>query len=223
MVFEDETCSIWTCRYESHAVFAPHEHGMDVHIAFYRGAEVEVLYKRELGELRHGGNSLVKQGDVVRLGPEAIHAITADGDEQSIAIHVYEGPLTRIERSLFDWTTGEEVEFTMENFHAMAHRKEDMKEFKSCGARLMAGSLITSEVDLHPDGKNSGYLLVSHSGHRCACGERRQASTVPMAQQRPASQETCHLDFNQTGTGCPGRRLNGTLSTCIRHLHFPLG
>ncbi|MEO9819479.1 MAG: hypothetical protein ABJZ83_07705 [Yoonia sp.] len=129
MVFEDETCSIWTCRYSSDVVFAPHEHCMGVHIAVYRGAEVEVLYKREPGKLRHGGNSLVKAGDVVRLGPDAIHAITAD-DKQSIAIHVYEGPLTRIKRSLFDWTTGEEVEFTMENFHAMARRKANMVEFK---------------------------------------------------------------------------------------------
>lgn len=129
MVFEDETCSIWTCRYSSDVVFAPHEHCMSVHIAVYRGAEVEVLYKREPGKLRHRGNSLVKAGDVVRLGPEAIHAITAE-DEQSIAIHVYEGPLTQIKRSLFDWTTGEEVEFTIENFHAMARHKANMAEFK---------------------------------------------------------------------------------------------
>lgn len=129
MFFEDETCSIWTCRYDPHVVFAPHEHGMGVQIAVYRGTEVEVLYKRALGKLRHGGNTLVKAGDVVRLGPEAIHAITSDGSEQSIAIHVYEGPLTQIERSLFDWTTGEEVEFSMENFYAMARRKADMDEF----------------------------------------------------------------------------------------------
>ncbi len=128
MLFEDETCSIWTCRYNSDVVFAPHEHCMGVHIAVYRGAEVEVLYKREPGKLRHGGNRLVRAGDVVRLGPDAIHAITAD-DEQSLAIHVYEGPLTQVQRSLFEWTTGEEVEFTMENFHAMARRKVDMTEF----------------------------------------------------------------------------------------------
>ena len=67
----------------------------------------------------------------MRLGPDAIHAITSDGDEQSIAIHVYEGPLTQVERSLFDWTTGAEVDFTMENFQAMARRKEDMAEFGS--------------------------------------------------------------------------------------------
>lgn len=129
MVFEDETCSIWTCRYSADVVFAPHEHCMGVHIAVYRGTEVEVLYKREPGKLRHGGNSLVKAGSVVRLGPEAIHAITADGNAQSHAIHVYEGPLTKIERSLFDWTTGERVAFSMENFHAMARRKASMAEF----------------------------------------------------------------------------------------------
>ncbi|UWQ89795.1 hypothetical protein K3727_13355 [Rhodobacteraceae bacterium M382] len=131
MMFEDETCSIWTCRYAPDIVFAPHEHCMSVHIAVYRGTEVEVLYKREPGQLRHGGNTLVQAGDVVRLGPEAIHAITADGDEQSCAIHVYEGPLTRIKRSLFDWTSGEQVEFSMENFHAMARRKVDMDEFRA--------------------------------------------------------------------------------------------
>lgn len=129
MFFEDDTCSIWTCRYDPSVVFAPHEHGMGVQIAVYRGTEVEVLYKREPKKLRHGGNKLVKAGDVVRLGPEAIHAITADGHEQSIAIHVYEGPLTQIERALFDWSTGEEVEFSMENFHTMARSKVDMDEF----------------------------------------------------------------------------------------------
>ena len=129
MFFEDETCSIWTCRYDPNVVFAPHEHGMGVHIAVYRGTEVEVLYKRAPGKLRYGGNTLVKAGEVVRLGPEAIHAITSDGSEQSIALHVYEGPLTQIERSLFDWTTGEAVEFSMENFYAMARRKVDMDEF----------------------------------------------------------------------------------------------
>ncbi len=129
MLFEDESCSIWTCRYGAEVVFAPHEHCMSVHIAVYRGAEVEVLYKKEPGKLRHGGNRIVKAGEVVRLGPEAIHAITADGKEQSCAIHVYEGPLTQVERALFDWTTGDEIEFTMENFHSMARRKADMAEF----------------------------------------------------------------------------------------------
>jgi len=130
MLLEDNTCSIWTCRYHAGVVLAPHEHCMRVHIAVYRGAEVEVHYKREPDRLHHSGNSTVKAGDVVQLGQDAVHAVTADGDGQSHAIHVYEGPLTQIKRSLFDWDTGEEVEFTMNNFHAMARDKADMVEFK---------------------------------------------------------------------------------------------
>ena len=139
LLFEDKTCSIWTCRYHSGVVLAPHEHCMSAHIAVYRGVEVEVFYKREPGRLCHCGNSLVGAGDVVQLDHDAVHAVTADGDgqshagqshvAQSHAIHVYEGPLTQIQRSLFDWVTGEAVEFTMENFHAMARNKADMDEF----------------------------------------------------------------------------------------------
>jgi len=129
MLFEDNTCSIWTCRYDSTIVLAPHEHRMGVHIAVYRGAEVEVLYKLEPGKLCHSGNRLIKAGDVVRLDQDAVHAVTAEGRDQSHAIHIYEGPLTRSQRSLFDWVSGEQVEFTMENFHSMARNKSDMNEF----------------------------------------------------------------------------------------------
>ena len=129
MLFEDDSCSIWTCRYSSDVVFSPHEHCMPVHIGVYRGTEVEVLYKREPGYLRHGGNKHVHAGDVISLGAEAIHAITADGDIQSHAIHIYQGALTKIERSLFDWETGEALAFTMENFYSLKRNKADMAEF----------------------------------------------------------------------------------------------
>lgn len=131
LVFEDESCSIWTCRYGSEMVFAPHEHCMPVHVAVYRGTEIEVLYEPEAGVLRHGGNTAVTAGQVVRLGKDAVHAITAEGAGQSHAIHVYEGPRTKVKRRLFDWDTGAEVEFTMENFHGLARRKADMAEFSA--------------------------------------------------------------------------------------------
>ncbi len=130
MLFEDETCSIWTCRYDPNVVLAPHEHCMSVHIAVYRGAEVEVLYKREPDRLKHGGNKVISAGEVASLGPDAIHAISAEGLGQSHAIHVYEGPLTAVKRSLFDWASGAEVDFTIENFHAMQRVKSDMEEFQ---------------------------------------------------------------------------------------------
>lgn len=130
LLFEDDTCSIWTCRYDADVVLAPHEHAMPVHVAVYRGTEIEVLYKREPGRLRHGGNKAVPAGDVISLGRDAIHAITSEGPGQSHAIHIYEGPLTRVERSLFDWESGAAIAFTMENFHAMKRMKADMVEFR---------------------------------------------------------------------------------------------
>ncbi len=89
-----------------------------------------MLYKRQPGVLRYGGNTLVTAGEVLRLGRNAIHPVSGEGEGESHAIHVYEGPLKQVSRSLLDWTTGEDVEFTMENLHAMARRKTEMVEFQ---------------------------------------------------------------------------------------------
>jgi len=130
LLYEDENCSIWTCRYNSNVVLPPHEHCMTVHIAVYRGNEVEVLYHRDEDRLRHAKNRVVAEGEVVSLGPEAIHAVTAEGNGQSHAIHIYEGPLTEVKRSLFDWTNGGEIEFTMENFQAMMRKRSELEELQ---------------------------------------------------------------------------------------------
>lgn len=128
MLFEDDTCSIWTCRFDNDIVLPPHEHRMAVHIAVYQGAELELLYQRDSDRLVHTRNELVSAGNVVNLDSDAIHAVTAEGSTQSHAIHVYEGPLMQIKRSLFDWDTGKAVEFTMENLHAMARKKSEMED-----------------------------------------------------------------------------------------------
>ncbi|MGB0504882.1 MAG: hypothetical protein ACPGGK_01690 [Pikeienuella sp.] len=127
LLFEDETCSIWTCRYNADQVMPPHEHCMTVHIAVYRGNEVEVLYHREEDKLRHAKNRVVKTGELLSLGPDAVHAVTADGEGQSHAIHIYQGPLTNVTRSLFDWNSGGKVDFTMENFHAMLRNRSEVE------------------------------------------------------------------------------------------------
>ena len=65
----------------------------------------------------------VYAGDMLSLGPEAVHAVTAGTAEPSLALHVYLGPLMQIERSLFNWRTGEAIPFTMENFQAQSRRR----------------------------------------------------------------------------------------------------
>ena len=99
----------------------------------YKETELEVIYTREPGSLRYSGNLLINAGEVVELKPDIIHAVTGytpDGStSQSRALHVYHGALTQVHRHLFDWYSGEEVNFTMDNFHAMRRNQCDMAEF----------------------------------------------------------------------------------------------
>ena len=119
MLFEDEHASIWFCRFDPSVVLPPHEHKMNVHIGVMQGGEKNILYRREAGTLKHIKTKTVTPGEVFSLGTDGIHAVTADGVEPSYALHIYEGPLMQVERSLFDWESGEKIEFTMENFYAM--------------------------------------------------------------------------------------------------------
>ena len=85
------------------------------------------MYRRDAGVLSMAKSKTVESGQVFSLGADGIHAVTADGNEPSLALHVYLGPLMQVERSLFDWETGEEVEFTMDNFHNMTKASEDFE------------------------------------------------------------------------------------------------
>ncbi len=125
LLFEDKTVSIWNCRFQPDVVMPPHEHKMTAHIGVFSGAEKNILFRREEGNLRHAATRAVHPGEVFSIGPDGVHAVTADGDRPSQALHVYLGPLTQVKRGLFDWETGAEVDFTMENFDRMK-RPADM-------------------------------------------------------------------------------------------------
>ena len=119
MLFEDETLSIWHCRFQPHVVMPPHEHLLDVHIAVYSGGEKNIFFRSIDNELKHEATKVVRPGEVLSLGSDCIHAVTAEGDASSLALHVYMGPLMRLKRSLFDWETGQKIEFSMENFYKL--------------------------------------------------------------------------------------------------------
>ena len=129
MLFEDETVSIWSCRFQPHVVMPPHEHKMTAHIGVFRGGEKNILFRREPDALRHVKTTVVQPGDVFSIGPDGIHAVTAEGDLASHALHVYLGPLMQVERALFDWHTGAAVAFTMENFHRMKRPASELADY----------------------------------------------------------------------------------------------
>ncbi len=128
-LFEDETVSIWLCRFQPHVVMPPHEHKLEVHIAVYSGGEKNILFRPENGKLQHESTKVIGPGDVVTLNEDCIHAVTAEGDEPSFALHVYMGPLMKLKRDLFDWGTGEAVAFTMENFDSMKRPASELPAY----------------------------------------------------------------------------------------------
>jgi len=118
-LYQDATVSVWSCRFHPGVTMPPHEHKMRVWIGVYAGVEKSLLYRRDDCGLTPVGEHLIHCGQVKSLDADVVHAVTAEGSGPSEALHVYLGPLTDIERNLFDWDTGDPVPFTMENFDAM--------------------------------------------------------------------------------------------------------
>ncbi|MEM9418257.1 MAG: hypothetical protein AAGA25_04260 [Planctomycetota bacterium] len=122
-LFEDGTVSIWNCRFQPNVVIPPHEHKMPVWIGVISGAEQNIFYRRDDDGLHEIGTRTIQPGEVVAISEDAIHAVTAEGDEPSDALHVYLGPLTQVERDLFDGVSGEVVPFTEENFERLKRNR----------------------------------------------------------------------------------------------------
>ena len=74
------------------------------------------MYRAGKSGLSHVATKNLAPGEVLSLGRDGIHAVQALGVKPSEAIHLYLGELTTVERSLFDWDTGEQMPFTDETF-----------------------------------------------------------------------------------------------------------
>ena len=116
ILFEDETVSIWHCRFPPGTLVPPHDHRVSVIIGVYQGAEENGFYRRADGELKLIKTKEVGPGEVLSIGPRGIHTVCAKGGQPSCAIHVYLGALTKIERNLYDWQSGDPMPFTDENY-----------------------------------------------------------------------------------------------------------
>ncbi len=119
ILFEDDSISIWFVRFVPGLHVPPHDHQTTATLGVYEGAEDNHFYLREPGRLVHMTTRRVGPGDVIALKPEGIHSVEAANGEQSCGIHVYLAKLTTIERSLFDWESGEACPFSDENYDLM--------------------------------------------------------------------------------------------------------
>lgn len=100
-VFEDDTVTIMVLDTPPYVVQPPHDHSMTAIIGVFDGVEDHRLYRRTGDGAVASGTKAVGPGETLVLGPEAIHAICAGGDSWARAIHVYLGPLAKVERSMF--------------------------------------------------------------------------------------------------------------------------
>ena len=119
VLFEDDSVSIWFVRFVPGLHVPPHDHQTTATIGVYEGAEDNHFYLREADRLVHKTTRRVNPGDVIALKPDGIHSVEAADGRQSCGIHVYLAKLTTIERSLFDWDSGEARPFNDDNYDLM--------------------------------------------------------------------------------------------------------
>ncbi len=97
-------------------VSPPHTHGTWAVIGLYHGQEDNIYYKRGNGTLIETGKQSLQPGDVVRLNPETIHAVSNPLSQPSRALHIYGTDLFSTDRSMWNPWTLEESPFEINQF-----------------------------------------------------------------------------------------------------------
>lgn len=121
VLFEDESISIFYCRFRPGYTIPPHDHQTSAVIGLYDGQERNNFFSTAGDAFITKGKSVDMQaGDVLSLGPHAIHTVECTGSTPSYAIHVYLAPLSRIERNLYDVVAKQVIPFNDDDFHRLA-------------------------------------------------------------------------------------------------------
>lgn len=119
MLFEDDTVSIWYCRFEPGTVVPAHDHQMHVVVGVYQGAEQHTFFDNCNGEYKAIKSLNLGASQVAKLSPNQIHTVTAT-NTASQALHIYLGKLSTVKRSLFKFGSGKQIPFSVENYEKLA-------------------------------------------------------------------------------------------------------
>ena len=121
VLYEDESISLFYCRFRPGYTIPPHDHQTSAVIGIYDGQERNNFFSTAGDNFITKSKSVDMQaGDVLSLGPHAIHTVECTGSTPSRAIHVYLAPLSRIERNLYDVAAEQVIPFTDDDFHRLA-------------------------------------------------------------------------------------------------------
>ncbi len=116
ILFEDDSLTVMYCGFDPAKHVPPHDHRMPVTIGVYAGGEVNHFYAAGENGLERKTSRELGPGEVMQMGPDAIHSVETAGAESSYAIHVYLGRLKQVERALYDWDSGAPVPFSDESY-----------------------------------------------------------------------------------------------------------
>ena len=123
ILFEDDTVSIHHCRFDPGLHVPPHDHRMTAIIGVYEGAEVNHFYVSGESGLDRKSSKRIDTGEVLSMGPDAIHSVELGSPEASYAIHVYLGNLTNIDRTLYDWDTADTYPYTRQKYFELLKQR----------------------------------------------------------------------------------------------------
>ena len=116
ILYEDDNVSIQYNGFFPGNHVPPHDHQTDVIIGVYEGGETNHFYRVTERGLERTASRQVAPGDVMPMGPQAIHSVETTNAVPSRGIHVYFARLCETERWLYDWSTGEAFPFTDEHY-----------------------------------------------------------------------------------------------------------
>lgn len=102
----------------------PHDHGTWAAILLLAGEERNTLYRREAGTIREVSEVVLRPGDVLPMGPGAIHVVECASSTPTVGLHVYGGDLPITPRSVWH----------PETFEEHVHSDTVYAEFKSIAA-----------------------------------------------------------------------------------------
>lgn len=129
LLFDGDACQVWYCGFNRGVHIPPHDHQCYAYVGVYDGVEVNHLYTHD----NNNKNSSILSpyssvslgvGDILPICPNDIHSVESGNGQRSKALHVYLGNLSTVQRSLFDWRSGEKLPFSEERFNEFSARED---------------------------------------------------------------------------------------------------
>jgi predicted metal-dependent enzyme (double-stranded beta helix superfamily) len=104
----------------------PHDHRMWAAIGIYGGQEDNTFFRRTDGRLVQSGGKDLREGEVVLLGDDTIHAVHNPLGQYTAAVHVYGGDFVNTARSQWDPETLNEEPYDLATVRARFDAAEEL-------------------------------------------------------------------------------------------------